>query len=290
MGSITPMERDYRNSRRLLLMPMAGIWIGFLMIPIVEAFVYSLTAWDGFTARWIGLANYSGLFGGAVFWKVLSNNLILLSSIPIAVFLPLLFALLIDSHPPGWRIYRALIFLPATLSWVVIGIVAVHVFDPGGAINNLLRVFGIRLNLLGSSHTAIIPIMLTFIWSQVGPNTLVFLIGLAQLDRSLIEAARVDGAKTLQLFFHVTLPLLRRFVVFVTTTTLIAAFTSLFSLIFVMTGGGPGFSTTTLEFFIYRLAFNQDQFGVASALGVILFLLVGSVVFVLMKVVKYEND
>lgn len=260
------------------------------MLPIAQAVWYSLTDWNGFTANWVGLGNYIALFQNSTFWTVVTNNLILLLSVPVAVFAPLVFALLIDAHPPGWRLFRTFIFLPATLSWVVIGIVAVHVFTEDGLLNELLAPFGGHLNMLGDVHTAIIPILLTFIYSQVGPNTLIFMIGLAQLDRSLVEAARVDGATPVQLFIHVTLPLLRRFALFVVTTTMIAAFTALFSLIFVMTGGGPGFGTTTLEFFIYRRAFNQGDFGSAAALGVILFALVGAVVFVLMRVIRYDED
>lgn len=290
MQRSTSIQRDYRNSRIGLLTPMAVIWVAFLLLPIAEAFWYSLTNWDGFTAQWVGLGNYTALFRDSTFWTVVGNNLILLLSVPVAVFLPLVFALLIDAHPPGWKVFRTFIFLPATLSWVVIGIVAVHVFTQDGMLNELLRPFGVQMNMLGNVHTAIIPIVLTFIYSQVGPNTLIFLIGLAQLDKTLVEAARVDGARPVQLFFHVTLPLLRRFVIFVVSTTLIAAFTALFSLIFVMTGGGPGFGTTTLEFFIYRRAFNQGDFGSAAALGIILFVLVGAVVFTLMRVVRYEED
>lgn len=274
----------------LLASPMVVLWAGFLVLPIVQAFYYSLTNWDGFTASWIGFANYRQIFADPTFATVIGNNGILLLAVPFAVFVPFIFALLIDAHPPGWQIFRTLIFLPATLSWVVIGIVAVHVFASGGALYAALREIGVRFNLLGNIHTAIIPIFLTFIWSQVGPNTLIFLIGLAALDRSCIEAAHIDGAGPVRVFLHITLPLLRRFVLFALTTTLIAAFTALFSLIFVMTGGGPGFATTTLEFFIYRRAFNQGAFGAAAALGVILFLLVAGITFFLMRVIRYDRD
>lgn len=289
MSSAAPLRRDRRRAAALLLAPMLLLWLGLLVLPILQAVGYSLTNWDGFTARWIGLGNYAAILHDPAFGTVILNNAILLAAVPFAVILPFVFALLIDAHPPGWRLFRMLIFLPATLSWVVIGIVAVHVFTTGGVLSDLLGRFGLHLDLLGNIRTAILPIMFTFVWSQVGPNTLIFLIGLATLDRSLLEAARLDGAGPLRLFLHVTLPLLRRFVVFALATTLIAAFTALFSLIFVMTGGGPGFSTTTLEFFIYRQAFNQDAFGRAAALGVLLFLLVGAMVFLLMRLFRYDD-
>jgi multiple sugar transport system permease protein len=164
-----------------------------------------------------------------------------------------------------------LIFLPATLSWVVIGIVWLRFYSSDGALNSLLGRVGLGpWDLLGSVRTAIIPIALTFIWSQIGQNTLIFLIGLSSIDPSILEAATIDGAGLIATVSEIILPLMTRFIIFASIITLIAAFTALFSLIFVMTGGGPGFSTTTMEFYIYRLAFGQTDFGMGATVGVVL--------------------
>ena len=117
----------------------------------------------------------------------------------------------------------------------------------------------------------LLAVGITFIWSMVGTNTIIFLTGMATLDQSLNEAARMDGASNVRIFRSITLPQLSRFIQFSFIITIISAFTALFSLIFVMTGGGPGFGTTTLEFFIYQSAFSRGDFGTGAMLGVLLF-------------------
>ena len=108
---------------------------------------------------------------------------------------------------------------------------------------------------------------------MIGTNSIIFLTGMSTLDQTLNEAAHVDGAGAIRIFWSITLPQLKRFIQFSFVITVISAFTALFSLIFVMTGGGPGFGTTTLEFFIYQSAFARGEFGTGAMLGVILFLL-----------------
>ena len=118
---------------------------------------------------------------------------------------------------------------------------------------------------------------ITFVWSMIGTNTIIFLTGMAALDPTLAEAARVDGASAMQVLLHITMPQLKRFIQFAVIMTLISAFTALFSLIFVMTGGGPGFGTTTLEFFVYQTGFAQGYFGTGAMLGFILFIIMAIV-------------
>ena len=112
---------------------------------------------------------------------------------------------------------------------------------------------------------------------MIGTNTIIFLTGMAALDPTLAEAARVDGASAMQVLLHITMPQLKRFIQFAVIMTLISAFTALFSLIFVMTGGGPGFGTTTLEFFVYQTGFAQGYFGTGAMLGFILFIIMAIV-------------
>ena len=266
-------QRDRQRAALMFLAPLVLIWGLCLIVPIVETAGYSLTQWDGLSATWKGIGNYLSLLHSAEFGSVIINNLLLLVSVPLAVFLPFCIAVLIATEPPGWRWGRALIFLPATLSWVVTGIVWLRFYGSDGMLNSALRALGLgafQMDLLGSVHTAIIPIALTFVWSQIGQNTLIFLIGLSSIDASVLEAATIDGAGLVSIVRAIVLPLMTRFIIFATIITLIAAFTALFSLIFVMTGGGPGFSTTTMEFYIYRLAFGQTDFGMGAAVGIVL--------------------
>jgi ABC-type sugar transport system permease subunit len=123
---------------------------------------------------------------------------------------------------------------------------------------------------------------------MVGTNTMIFLTGMATLDPTLIEAAKVDGLNRWQVFYRVTLPLLTRFVQFSFVITVISAFSALFSLIFVMTGGGPGFGTTTLEFFVYQTGFQQVQFGTGALYGIILFVIMAVVGLVQLRLIRAE--
>jgi ABC-type sugar transport system permease subunit len=282
-------QRDKQRAALLFLAPLVLVWGLFLILPIMETAYYSLTQWDGLSAVWNGLDNYRMLLHSSDFGDVLFNNLLLLLTVPLAVMIPFGIALLIATEPPGWRWVRALIFLPATLSWVVTGIVWLRVYSSDGLLNAILQAIGLgrlRMDLLGDVHTAIIPIALTFVWSQIGQNTLIFLIGLSTIDASVLEAATIDGAGLVSTVRSIILPLMTRFIVFASITTLIAAFTALFSLIFVMTGGGPGFSTTTMEFYIYRLAFGQTDFGMGATVGIVLLVVIACVSAPLMAVYR----
>jgi multiple sugar transport system permease protein len=135
-----------------------------------------------------------------------------------------------------------------------------------------------------------LAVALTFIWSVFGTNTIIFITGMATLDRDVYEAARVDGAGSLALFRFVTIPLLMRFIRFAFILTVITGFTALFSLIFVMTSGGPGYGTTTLEFFVYQKAFKQGVFGYAAAIGVVLFAIVFAISAVQQRFLRSGED
>lgn len=248
----------------------------FLGIPIIQAFYYSMTKWNGLTTTWIGPSTFINEFKNPIFWRVMQNNALLLFAVPIAILIPMGIAFLLNEKVAGWKFFRSIYFLPTAISWVVIGMVAIRVFAQEGVLNQLLKAIGlgfIRTDLLSSEHGALLAVAITFIYSMVGTNTMIFLTGMANLDVSLNEAARIDGADNFRIFRSITLPQLKRFIQFSFVITIISAFTALFSLIFVMTGGGPGFGTTTLEFFVYQSAFAKGDFGAGAMLGFILFVI-----------------
>src|SRR5262249_10708304 len=145
-------------------------------------------------------------------------------------------------------------------------------------------------DLLTSEHSALAALAITFIWSMVGTNTIIFLTGMATLDPTLAEAARVDGLNRLQVFFRITLPLLTRFIQFSLVITVISAFSALFSLIFVMTGGGPGLGPTTLEYFVYQTGFSQVQFGAAALYGIILFVIMAFAGLIQLRLIRPADE
>ena len=154
--------------------------------------------------------------------------------------------------------------------------VAIRVFSLGGLLNGLLTAVGLggQSDLLSGEYSAMLAVAIVFIWSVFGTNTIIFITGMATLDREVYEAARVDGASGFTTFRKITIPMLTRFIQFAFILTLITAFTALFSLIFIMTGGGPGFGSTTLEFYVYQQGFKVGAFGYAAAIGVVLFVVV----------------
>ena len=252
-----------------------------------------LHRWDGLTSTWIGLGNYERLFGDPTFWRIVLNNLFLLAAVPIAILIPLLVAYLLNEHVAGWQFFRSAYFLPTAISWVVIGMVAIRFFAGEGILNTVLETMGlggIRLSLLGGETSAMVAVIITFIWSVFGTNTIIFITGMATLDRDIYEAARVDGAGSFTLFWKITIPMLMRFIQFAFILTLITAFTALFSLIFVMTGGGPGYGTTTLEFYVYQQGFTVGVFGYAAAIGIVLFAVVFAISLAQLRLFKSRLD
>ena len=286
------LARRRRRAGIMLSLPAVIVVVGLLAIPIGQAVYYSFTSWDGITATWIGPSAYVNALTDPIFWRVIENNALLLLSIPFAIGIPLAIAALLHEHVRGWRFFRSVYFLPTAISWVVIGMVAVQFFALSGLMNKMLAAVGLaalQTDMLAGQYTALAAVAITFIWSMLGTNIIIFLTGMATLDQTLIEAARVDGLSRWQIFSRVTVPLLKRFIQFSFVITVISAFSALFSLIFVMTNGGPGFGTTTLEFFVYQTAFSQGQFGTGALYGMILFVIMIIVGLVQLRLIRSED-
>lgn len=267
------LQRHRALAGMVLLLP-AGLFVGVvILLPIGQAVYYSMTNWNGLTTQWIGPSTYSSLFKSSEFWRVLQNNAVLLLTIPIVIMIALAIAEIL--HQGIWwsKTLRTLIFLPTVLSWVVIGLVAAQIYAYNGTLNGLLSVVGlggVRADYLSGQYSALIVIALTYIWAMVGPNMIILLSGMSTIDPVIYEAVKLDGARRPRTFVSITLPLMVPYLQFCFVFTLVMAFTGLFSLIFVMTGGGPGFGTTTLEYYLYREAFNVGNFGEGALVGVVL--------------------
>ena len=276
----------------MLSAPAFALVALLLGIPIIQAVYHSMTDWDGINSTWIGPSAYVRELSNPIFWRVLENNGLLLLSVPVAILIPLGIAAVLNERVYGWRFFRTVYFLPTAVSWVVIGMVAVRFFAQDGMLNHMLERIGFgaaTTDMLADERSALVAVGITFVWSMVGTNTIIFLTGMATLDPSLHEASRVDGAGPLSIFWHITLPQLKRFVQFAFIMTVISAFTALFSLIFVMTGGGPGYGTTTLEFFVYQTAFAKGEFGEGALLGVVLFVIMAFIGAVQLRLLRTDD-
>lgn len=273
-------NRDRARTGVMLVLPAAALVAVLLLIPIGEAVYYSMTNWNGITSQWVGPSTYATMFRNPLFWRVLENNALLLLAVPVTLLCGVVLAALLNEKVFGWRLFRAAIIIPTAVSWVVLGVVGIQAFAQNGMINSLLGSMGLRFlehNWLGSPLSALIAVAITFVYSLVGVNTLIFVTGMATIDPGIYEAAKLDGASWWQGFRKLTVPLLRRYFVFTFVITAISAFSALFSLIFTMTSGGPDYGTTTIEFFIYQQAFGTGAFGVGAMLGIILFVVLAGV-------------
>jgi multiple sugar transport system permease protein len=250
--------------------------LAFLLAPVVIVAVVSLFRWNLLTApRFVGLANYRRMAGDGSAWRsVLTTVYFVLLSIPAQTVLALLLALLLNTRLRGVKTLRALYVVPWMATPVVMGVVWKWIFDPqNGALNAFLGLFGVSpLSWLSSSSLALPSVAAVSVWGGAGYTMLFFLAGLQGIPESMYEAARLDGAGPVQQFLHVTLPLLRPTMFFVLVTSIIGSFQA-FDTIYAMTKGGPGEATTVLNFKIFSTAFQLFDDGYASALAMLLFVL-----------------
>jgi ABC-type sugar transport system permease subunit len=246
----------------------------FVVYPFGSILYHAFTRWDGIApAEWVGLHNFRLLMHDPLFLRALRNNLIFALSVPVQLVVPLFVAYAIHRRVPGWRFFRATVFLPAVYATVVIGILTATVLQLDGPLNSALGAVGLDFlerEWLGNARTSIPIILLVVIWTNFGYNVLLYLAGMSAIDPTLEEAARIDGAKWSRVLRHVVVPSLRRVMEIVLVVNTITAFAFMFTYIYTITNGGPGYDTYVSEFYIYNQAFTNQNMGYAAATGVLL--------------------
>ena len=267
----------------LYLAPATILIIVVFAYPIIEIFHSSLLQNTASGIKTLGFKNYSLVFQDPVFWEALTNNGKLLLSVPIMTVLSLLVAILLFEKVRGWRIYRGVIFMPYVLAIPVVGITFVYLLGLNGILNTLLRDVGLGFlaqDWLGSAKMVIPSIGAVIVYREMGFGVVLFLARLMSLEKEILEAAEIDGAGWWQKHIYVTLPQMAGVIEFFVVVELITMLSWVFGYVFTMTGGGPGFASTVMEFYIWKHAFAFRSPGIASALAVIL-LLVTTVLIVL---------
>lgn len=263
------------------LAPALIVLLVFRLVPIGEAFHLSFTDWNGVgEPAWIGSANFRAVLDDPTFWTALRNNLLVLLSLPLWVIGPLVIASIIHAGVPWARFFRLMVFLPAVLSPVVVGAYYNVVLRYNGPFNVFLREVGLgalATQWLNDPDTALATVVLILVWASFGIGVLIYLAALAQVNPELYDAATIDGAGWLQTQRHVTLPSTRRTIEFWFVFVLITTFTMVFPFIYTLTRGGPGYSTYLLDYYVYDAAFFGGSFGYASAIGVVLLVIVGAI-------------
>lgn len=257
--------------------PNMIILIAFLFLPLILTWVVSFQAATPLgSSGWVGLDNYARLFRDPIFWRVLVNSVVFtVLTVPISISLGLSFALLLNKALPGRGIFRTAIYLPIVLSNLVTSLMGLLLFNEGvGVLNNLLRSIGVGgLPWQSNGSLAMISVVLMTIWTRAGFAMVIYLAALQDVPEEFYEAARLDGANTWQQFWYITRPLLAPSTLFLVIMNVIWSF-QIFDIVYVMTGGGPGNSTSMLVTYAYDQGFGPARdFGYGSTIGVVLFLL-----------------
>jgi len=249
----------------------------FVYLPLAYAFFVSFHRWNMIRPmKYVGLRNYIDLLTSEEFWHSLYVTFIyILGTVPTSVILGLLLALLLNMNwLKGRGLFRTMFYIPVITAMAAAAVVWNWLFEPNvGLINYIMGFFGIApKKWLNDPHWAIVALIIVGVWKRIGYNMVLFLAGLQTIPRTYYEAAMIDGATTFARFWHITLPLLSPTTLFVTIIQFIASF-RVFISVSVMTQGGPARSTEVITYFLYENAFNYLKMGYASAIAVIMFVM-----------------
>jgi multiple sugar transport system permease protein len=277
----TPLARRRAYWGMALVAPNVLGLMFFFGIPVLVAFATSLHEWNGIKPPvFVGLDNFGRLFSDPAFWQAMGNTLkLLLFTVPPELMLALGVATLLNQRIAGRNVLRTIYFLPVVTSTVAASIVWTWIFQPRyGLIGNLLAPLGLRdVSWITNPDLVLIPLAVVTIWQRLGFDMVLFLAGLQGIPHVLYEAAVIDGATRWQRFRRITLPMLSATTFLVLVLSTINSF-QIFDQVYVMTSrttrGGVDGSATTLSFFLYRSGFINSEFGYASSVALVLFLII----------------
>ncbi len=270
----------------IFLLPAIVLLFTFEYLPTLNAFYYSFTEYHILApAEWVGMENYKTMMQDDKFWKSLGNSMkYFLITVPMVVILPLFLAILVNRKIKGINFFRLIYYLPVVTAMVAVAIMWKYLYHPSGLVNAFLNGIGINAetNWLLNTKTAIPAVSILEAWKAMGFYMLIYLAGLQAVSKELIEAARIDGASPLRILWHVYLPQLRP--VFAVTLVMATLGTvQMFTSIYIMTGGGPLDSTMSLPLYIYQKAFVQLDMGYATAMGIVLW-----VILMILTIINYK--
>jgi ABC-type sugar transport system permease subunit len=238
-----------------------------------------------------GLDNYAELVADRRFWNALRNTAVYtIAAVPVQIVLALGLAIGLNARLRGRAFLRGAYFVPVISSLAIMAIVWAFLFDPDiGMVSSWLASLGLpRIAWLREPGTAMIAVIVVGVWKTLGFNTVILLAGLQGIPTEHYEAAELDGANAWQRFRHVTVPGLRQTLLFVTVISIIASL-QVFDQVYVMTRGGPLYSTETMVTYIYYQGFSLFRMGYASALSWVLFLIIAAVAIVQLRMFRYQE-
>jgi N-acetylglucosamine transport system permease protein len=265
-----------------LVIPVA-LYTTFVLFPYFSAFYFAFTRWSGLSAniQFNGLNNFIKLFADEKFWNALSHNAIALAFLPpIIITIALFFAFLFTQGLKWSRFFRITFFFPQVLSVVIVAVLWGFVYHPTiGILNSVLEIFNIEamqsFPWLGDRRTVFGAVLAVVVWGSVGFYMVLMIAGMQTIPTDYYEAATVDGASRWAMFWNITIPLLwdtiRTAIVFIAIGAM-----DMFAIVTVMTNGtgGPSRAADVVPVYLYSKAFSEGQFGYATAIGLVLLILV----------------
>ena len=271
------LDRKQQRAAYLFIAVPVGLLILFTLAPVVYAIFTSFTNYDIINpSKWVGLSNYTKMWKDPFFRLALKNTLVYTALyIPPGLLLALGTALLLNRKRHFVSTFRVFFYLPVVASTVASATIWYWLLNPQeGLLNTVLRWFGVNGPAwLYDPNWAMVAIVIMSVWAGFGTNMLIILGGLQSIPRELYEAARIDGASRYQSLRHVTIPGLQR-PIFLVTALLIIGALQVFDQAYILTQGGPGNATLTIVYYIYNDGFLDLHMGYASAMSVVLFLII----------------
>lgn len=270
----------------LFLLPAAIFFIAFVIVPMIGGIVISFFNYTPRTSEFIGLQNYVKIFNDPVFKKSIWNTMFLvIGNVPVVIVFSMFVSLTIYKRSSKVRsFFRSIFYLPAIASVVSITVVWGWIFHPNyGILNYVLSFFGVEPQVwLGNPSTAKWAILMVLVTLSVGQPIVLYMASLGNIPKDYLEAAEIDGANSRQLFWNITWPLLRPTTLYIVIITTINSF-QCFSIIQLLTAGGPNYATTTIMYQVYERSFTLGQYGIASSMGVVL-----AAIVMVISIIQYK--
>ena len=270
----------------LFLLPFTIPFLLFLIYPLINAFIYSFHKFNLSTYRFIGLKNYIDIFSEPLFRKsIITTCYFAIGAVPSILFITILLsAILIKLNDKMRTVFVGIFYLPAVTSVITFILTWKWIYNYRyGILNSLVRLLGYEnINWLSNKYTALPAIVAMVVYSSLGMPIILFVSAMAGIPQTLYEAARIDGASEWQTLWHITVPLIRPTTLYLLIILTINIF-QIFTLILLMTGGGPYYRTTTISYFMIQEAFQNSNFGVSSTIGIIFLGIIGGLALVQYK-------
>ena len=277
------------------LAPVLIFFVIFVLAPMVMGLITSFFNYTMTDFEFVGLDNYVRMFQDEVFLKSLRNTLIIVvGSVPIVVIFALYVASQTYERSAFTRsFFRCVFFLQVVTGTVAVTVVWKWIYDPlSGILNYMLKTTNVidqNISWLGDKRYALIAIIAILLTTAIGQPIILYIAAMGNIDKSLVEAARVDGATEFQVFWKIKWPSLLPTTLYIVVITTINSF-QCFSLIQLLTNGGPNYSTTTIMYYLYEKAFKLSEYGYANTMGVFLAALIGLISFAQFKLLGNDVE